>query len=55
MSDTTKSLVLEYLKRFQASQERIESELREINSRLTNLEIGQGTILSRIGHHATTT
>lgn len=54
MTASTDNLILEHLKRFQAGQDRIESELREIKSRLTNLEIGQGTILSHIGHHATT-
>ncbi len=46
------NLILEHLKRFQAGQDRIERELREIKGPLTNLEIGQGTILQHLGHHA---
>jgi hypothetical protein len=52
MTDGTENLVLEHLKRFQAGQDRIERELREIKTRLSTLEGGQGSILSHIGHLA---
>jgi hypothetical protein len=52
MSERIDNLILEHLKKFQGSQERIESELKEIKSRLAHLEIGQGTIMQHIGHQA---
>ncbi len=52
MSDKIENLILEHLKKFQVSQDRIESELKEIKNRLAHLEIGQGTIMQHIGHQA---
>ncbi|WP_298290450.1 hypothetical protein [Thiomonas sp.] len=50
MTDNIDNLILEHLKRFQAGQERIERELREIKARLSTLEAGQGSVLQHIGH-----
>lgn len=50
MSDNIENLVLEHLKRFQSSNERIERELREIKSRLAGLEAGQASVIQHIGH-----
>ena len=52
MTDTVENLILEHLKRFQTGQDRIERELKEIKTRLGNLEAGQGSIVQHIGHLA---
>ena len=39
------NLVIEHLKRFQAGQDRIERDLKEIKTRLSSLENGQGSII----------
>ncbi|OYV38732.1 MAG: hypothetical protein B7Z83_03365, partial [Thiomonas sp. 20-64-5] len=41
-----------HLKRFQAGQDRIERDLKEIKARLSTLEAGQGSVLQHIGHLA---
>ena len=53
MADNTENLILEHLKRFQAGQERIERDLKEVKTRLSALESGQGSIVQHIGHLAT--
>ena len=50
MSEKIDNLILEHLKLFQGSLNRLEMEVDEVKSRLTNLEIGQGEILSMVGH-----
>ena len=50
MSEKIDNLILEHLKLFQSSLNRLEKEVGEVKSRLTNLEIGQGEILSMVGH-----
>lgn len=50
MSENIENLILEHLKRFQSGQDRIERDLKEIKSRLSILEAGQGSILQHIGH-----
>ena len=40
MNDSIENLILEHLKRFQAGQERIEYELKEMKHRLTGVESG---------------
>jgi len=50
MSEPIENLILEHLKRFQGSQERIERELKEIKSRATGLEAGQATIMQYLAH-----
>jgi hypothetical protein len=52
MSDTTDNLILEHLKRFQAGQDRIERELKEIKSRMSQVEIGLAGIRGDIAHVA---
>ena len=53
MSENIDNIVIEHLKRFQAGQERIERDLKEIKTRLSVLEAGQGSILQHIGHLST--
>ncbi len=50
MTENIESLILEHLKRFQAGQDRIERELREVKSRLTQVEIGVAGIRGDIAH-----
>ena len=52
MSESIDNLILEHLKRFQAGQDRIERDLKEIKTRLSTLEAGQGSVLQHIGHLA---
>ncbi|MDY0330935.1 MAG: hypothetical protein RBR52_10610 [Thiomonas sp.] len=52
MPESIDNLILEHLKRFQAGQDRIERDLKEIKSRLSTLEAGQGSVLQHIGHLA---
>ena len=50
MSEKIDNLILEHLKLFQGSLNRLEKDIGEVKSRLTNLEIGQGEMLSMVGH-----
>jgi uncharacterized coiled-coil protein SlyX len=50
MTDSTDNLVLEHLKRFQAGQDRIERELKEIRNRLSQLEIGVAGVRGDLAH-----
>lgn len=52
MSETVENLMLEHLKRFQTTLDRIERKLEEVNRRLSNLEAGQATIIQHLGHLA---
>jgi hypothetical protein len=50
MTENVENLILEHRKRFQTGQDRIEHELREIKSRLGNLESGQASVIQHLGH-----
>ena len=50
MADNVESLVLEHLKRFQATIDRMEHKYGEITNRLSNLESGQASISQHLGH-----
>ncbi|MCL5979520.1 MAG: hypothetical protein M1488_02315 [Gammaproteobacteria bacterium] len=50
MTDNTENLILEHLKRFQAGQDRIERELKEIKSRITTLKSITATIMQYLAH-----
>jgi hypothetical protein len=52
MSDTPVDLVLEHLKRFQNSQERIERKLDELIGRVANLGGGQASVIQHLGNLA---
>lgn len=49
MEDST-NLVLEHLKRFQAGQDRIEREFKEIKGGMSQLEIGVASIRGDLAH-----
>lgn len=48
--DVSTNLVLEHLKRFQAGQDRIERELKEIKGRMSQLEIGIASVRGDLAH-----
>ncbi len=48
--DESTNLVLEHLKRFQAGQDRIERELKEVKGRMAQLEIGIASIRGDLAH-----
>ena len=50
MTDNTENIILEHFKRFQAGQDRIERELKEIKSRITMLESTTATIMQYLAH-----
>jgi uncharacterized coiled-coil protein SlyX len=50
MADNVENLMLEHLKRFQATLERIEHRLGEHTNRLANLEGGQAMIVQHLAH-----
>ena len=52
MAETVENLMLEHLKRFQATLERMERKLDEHTNRLANLEGGQALIVQHIAHLA---
>lgn len=52
MTNNVENLMIEHLKRFQASQDRIERKLEEITRRLNNLEAGQASIIQHLGNLA---
>ncbi|MBK6999681.1 MAG: hypothetical protein IPH35_06880 [Rhodoferax sp.] len=52
MTENVENLMLEHLKRFQAGQDRIERKLEEITRRVSNLEMGQASIIQHLGHLA---
>ncbi len=50
--NNTENLILEHLKRFQAGQDRIERELKEIKGRLSQIEISMAGVRGDIAHIA---
>ena len=52
MAENIENLLLEHLKRFQAGQERIQFDLREVKAHLSNLESGQASVVQHIANVA---
>jgi uncharacterized coiled-coil protein SlyX len=50
MTEPIENLILEHLKRFQAGQDRIEHELKDLKGRLSQLEIGIASIRGDLAH-----
>ncbi len=50
MTDQTETLILKHLKRFQSGQDRIERDVKEIKTRLSQLEIGGAAIRGDLAH-----
>ena len=53
MADKIENLMLEHLKRFQPTLDRVENKLTEMTGRVANLEGGQASIILHLGHLAT--
>ena len=53
MADTVENLMLEHLKRFQSTLDRMEHKYGEITNRLSNLESGQAMIIQHLSHLST--
>ena len=54
MTENVENLLLEHLKRFQATLDRMERELRELKARIANIESGQVSLLQHLSHQAAT-
>ncbi len=54
MTENVENLLLEHMKRFQATLERIENELRELKTRAANVESGLVSVMQHLGHQAAT-
>ena len=52
MSENVENMVLEHLKRFQATLDRVERKISELTGRVANLEGGQASIIQHLGHLA---
>lgn len=52
MGNEVENLFLEHLKRFQAGQNCIECKLDELTRRVSNLEVGQASIIQHLGNLA---
>jgi uncharacterized coiled-coil protein SlyX len=50
VTENVENLLLEHMKRFQASLERIEHKLSELTVRVANLESGQALIMQHLAH-----
>ncbi len=48
MTENVENLLLEHMKRFQASLDRIERKISELTSRTVNLENGQASIIQHL-------
>ena len=52
MTDNVESLLLEHMKPFQASLDRVERKIGDLTTRAANLESGQASIIQHLGHLA---
>nr|WP_294169662.1 hypothetical protein [uncultured Sphingomonas sp.] len=52
MADNVENLMLEHLKRFQATLDRVERKQDEMVHRVANLESGQAAIMQHLAHLA---
>jgi uncharacterized coiled-coil protein SlyX len=50
MTENVENLILEHLKRFQATLDRVERDIREVKTRLGTLEGGQAAIMQHLTH-----
>ena len=52
MTDKVENLMLEHLKRFQATLDRVEQRLSDLTNRIANLESGQAVLMQHLSHLA---
>lgn len=48
--ENVENIIIEHLKRFQAGQDRIEREIKEVKGRMSQLEIGIASIRGDLAH-----
>ena len=52
MTDNVGNLMLEHLKRFQATLDRVENKITELTSRMANVEGSLASVIQHLGHLA---
>jgi uncharacterized coiled-coil protein SlyX len=52
MTSNVENLILEHLKRFQSSLDRVENKIADLTARVANLESGQAAIMQHLTHLA---
>lgn len=52
MAGNVENLMLEHLKRFQTTLERMENKVDDLTRRFSNLETGQANVLQQLAHLA---
>ena len=52
MADNVENLMLEHLKRFQATLDRVEHRLDELTGRMANVEGSLASVIQHLGHLA---
>jgi hypothetical protein len=50
--ENVESIILEHLRGMRADIGSIKEDVRELKSRMTNLEVGQATMMQQLGHQA---
>ncbi len=52
MIENVENLMLEHMKRFQATLDRVETKIGDLTVRMSNVESGQASIIQHLGHLA---
>jgi hypothetical protein len=52
MTENVENLMLEHMKRFQATLDRVEAKISDLTVRMANVESGQASIIQHLGHLA---
>jgi uncharacterized coiled-coil protein SlyX len=52
MTDNVENLMLEHMKRFQATLDRVESKMGELTNRMANIEGSLASVIQHLGHLA---
>ena len=52
MTDNVENLMLEHLKRFQATLDRVENKVGDLTVRMANVEGGLASVIQHLGHLA---
>ena len=52
MTDNVENLMLEHLKRFQATLDRVENKITELTGRMANVEGSLASVIQHLGHLA---
>jgi tetrahydromethanopterin S-methyltransferase subunit G len=52
MTDNVENLMLEHLKRFQATLDRLENKITELTSRMANVQGSLASVIQHLGHLA---